>query len=181
MIEMKKVFLDIETTSRTADMGHITAIGLIKDGEKKIRFVETPKEEADALEWLKKEIEDCELIITWYGSGFDIPFLLTRAILLGVDLSVLMTIECLDLCEFFKEKFSMAKYSLEEVSKSFGIERKKKSNWKNMPSLYLQAISGNEEAKKEIIEHCEDDLRSLKEIYEKVEKYVEAWRNGKNA
>ncbi|MEM7821664.1 MAG: ribonuclease H-like domain-containing protein, partial [Candidatus Aenigmatarchaeota archaeon] len=67
------MFLDIECTNISADIGQIVAIGIIKEDKKEVRFVENLKEEKEALVWLKKELENCDLIITWYGSKFDIP------------------------------------------------------------------------------------------------------------
>jgi uncharacterized protein YprB with RNaseH-like and TPR domain len=155
-----------------ADIGQLTAIGIIRNSNVEIKFIEKPEDEKEALVWFKDKLKDCKLIITWNGDKFDIPFLLTRALILGVDLSELTKIKSLDLCKFCKEKFSLAKYSLVEVSRSLGIKKQDEINWKSMSSLYLESIRGNENARNEIVKHCESDLLALKEVFEKVKPYV---------
>jgi uncharacterized protein YprB with RNaseH-like and TPR domain len=167
-----KIFLDIETNDLKADIGQLTAIGIIKNGNVEIKFVGKPEDEKETLNWFRDKLKDCKLIITWNGDKFDIPFLLTRALILGVDLSELTKIKSLDLCKFCKEKFSFAKYSLAEVSYSLGIKKKDEISWKNISSLYLEALRGSENAKREIIKHCESDLLTLKEIFEKLKSYI---------
>jgi hypothetical protein len=167
-----KIFLDIETNDLKADIGQLTAIGIIKDNKVEIKFVEKPEDEKEALMWFKDKLRDCKLIITWNGDKFDIPFLLTRALILGVDLSELTKLKSLDLFRFCKEKLLFAKYSLAEVSNSLGIKKQDEISWKSIRSLYLEAVRGNESAKNEIIKHCESDLIALKEIFEKVKAHI---------
>jgi uncharacterized protein YprB with RNaseH-like and TPR domain len=166
------MFLDIETTSTKGDTGQITAIGIIKDSRIEVKFVERPENEKEVLEWFKKELTNCDTIITWFGSGFDIPYLLSRAVINDIDLHEIMQIHSLDLCRFCQEHFSLAKYSLAEVAKSLGIKKNTEINWKDMLVLYIKAMNGNKKAKETIIEHCKDDLDALKKIYEKLEPYL---------
>lgn len=170
-----KFFLDIETTDIKADIGQITAIGIMKNDEIEVKFADNPEKEINLLEWFKKEIEDCKLLITWYGSCFDIPFILTRAIILNVNIKKLVSINSLDLCKFCQKRFLFAKYTLSEVAKSLGIRKQAEINWKEMPGLYIKAIQGDREAKNAIIEHCKDDLQALKLIYERIKPYTSGW------
>lgn len=166
------MFLDIETTSTKADMGQIIAIGMIKEGKKEVKFIENLEDERRVLNWLAKELEDCNLIITWYGSKFDIPFIITRAIINGQDLSKIVGIPSLDLWEFCKNKLLFSKNSLQEISKYLGISKDEEVCGKDMLKLYLKAIRGDEKAKKEIINHCLDDLEALEKIFKKLKPYL---------
>lgn len=168
------MFLDLETSSLHADIGIIIAIGFIlPNGKKEIIFTEEPEKEKEtvekALEIIRKNKN--ETLIIWH-SGFDIPFLLTRAIKHNIDASILFEIKILDLCKFAKENLALASYKLDEVSRFFGIEKNLSVTGKNVQDLYFQFLKKNEKAKKEIIEHCEDDLEALKNIYKKLEIYV---------
>lgn len=171
------MFLDIETTSTKGDTGQITAIGIIKDDKIEVKFVEKPENEKEVLEWFKKELMNCDIIITWFGSGFDMPYILSRAVINEVDLSESMQIPSLDLCRFCQEHFSLAKYSLPEVAKSLGIPKNTEINWKDMLTFYIKATSGDKKAKEIIINHCKDDLNVLKKIYEKLEPYFSLLKN----
>lgn len=137
-----------------------------------MKFVDSPEDEKDVLKWFKEKLKGCKLIITWNGDNFDIPFLLTRSVILDEELQELTKIRSLDLCRFCKEKFSMAKYSLVEVSRSLGIKKPDEINWKSMSALYLNAVRGDEKAKANIIEHCTSDLFALKKIFEKIKVYI---------
>jgi len=165
------MFLDIETTSTKGDTGQITAIGIIKNGKTEVKFAERPENEKEVLEWFRKELINCDVVVTWFGSGFDIPYILSRAVINGIDLHEFVQIRSLDLCRFCQKYFSLAKYSLSEVAKSFGIQKNIEINWKDMLALYIKATGGNKKAKEMIIEHCKDDLNALKKICEKLEPY----------
>lgn len=167
-----KVFLDIESTSTKADIGQIVAIGILKENKKEVKFVEKIEEEKNVLSWLKKELEGCDLIITWYGSRFDIPFLITRALIHGIDLSELTKIPSLDLCEFCKKNFLFSKNSLPEISKSLNIPKDKEIGGKDILNLYIKTLHGNKRAKEEIIKHCLDDLEVLEKVFKKFEPYL---------
>jgi uncharacterized protein YprB with RNaseH-like and TPR domain len=167
-----KIFLDIESSNLRADIGQIIAVGIIKDKKKEVKFVEKPEEEKEVLKWLKKELEGCDLVITWYGSRFDLPFLMTRAIINDLDMSELLKIPSLDICEFCKRNLSFSKNNLSEVCKILGIPKNREISGREVLKLYLKAIHGDKKAKEKIIEHCLDDLEVLEEIFKKLEPYL---------
>lgn len=167
------IYLDIETTSLDADHGPVIAIGILKGDRPEVRFIESPGGERGLLEWLKAELDDGGTVITWYGSGFDVPFLLTRAALLGVDLTPLARAPKLDLCEWSKEHLKLSKYGLESVARFFGLQRKMEFRGSDVPTLHKLARRGDEKAKSMIVQHCEDDIQLLKSVHEKVKLYIE--------
>jgi uncharacterized protein YprB with RNaseH-like and TPR domain len=167
-----KMFLDIECSNLSADIGQIIAIGIIKDKKKEVKFAENLEEEKEALKWFKKELEGCDLIITWYGSKFDLPFIITRSIINNIDLSELSRISCLDLCEFCRKNLLFSKNNLWDVSKSLGIPKDKEVGGKDILKLYLKAVRGDKKAREEIINHCLDDLEALEKIFKKLEPYL---------
>jgi uncharacterized protein YprB with RNaseH-like and TPR domain len=167
-----KMFLDIECSNLSADIGQIVAVGIIKDNKKEIRFVESLEDEKEVLNWLKKELEGCDLIVTWYGSKFDIPFVVTRAIINGIDLSKLLKIPSLDVCEFCKKNLLFSKNNLSDISKVLGIPKDREIGGKDVLKLYLKAIRGDKKAKEEIVKHCLDDLEALEKVFKKLEPYL---------
>jgi uncharacterized protein YprB with RNaseH-like and TPR domain len=165
-------YFDIETTSRKADSGMVIAIGLLKDEEPEVKFVETPDEERKALEWLRGELSGCRQLVTWYGSGFDVPFLLARAALLNVDLRVLAEIPMLDLCEWSRGHMLLSSYRLESVARFFGIQRDLEFHGGDVLTLFKLVKRGDYEARRLIIDHCKDDLRLLKRVHERIRPQV---------
>ena len=173
------IFFDIETTSLKADVGILVASGFIlPNGEIKILFAENLEEEKDLIENTAKLLlqnKDEEIVI-WY-SKFDIPFLVSRAIKHGLDISGIYDLKIVDLCKLIQENLKFRSNKLDEVAKFFGIKKNLSITGKNVHLLYFRAIKGDAKAKDEIVEHCKDDLLAMKEIYEKVKAYVPKWMN----
>jgi uncharacterized protein YprB with RNaseH-like and TPR domain len=168
------MFLDLETSSLHADIGIIIAVGFIlPNGKKEIIFTEEPEKEKEtiekALEIIRKNKN--EVLVIWH-SRFDIPFLLTRAIKHNIDATAIYDLKVIDLCKFCRENLALASNKLDEVSKFLGIRKNLNITGKNVQELYFQFLKKDEKAKREIIEHCEDDLEALKSIYKKLEAYV---------
>lgn len=171
------IFLDIECTSLDSDVGITVAIGLIlPSGETKIFFAETPSEERKIIEESIKTIKKFknEPIVIWYA-GFDIPFLVTRAIKHGLDVSEIYDFKIIDLCKLVQKNLKFRSNRLDEVSKFFEIEKNLAVTGKDVHKLYLKAIKGDGKAKEKIVEHCKDDLVAMKKIFEKLESYIKKW------
>lgn len=166
------MFLDIECSNLKADIGQIVAIGIIKGEKKEVKFVESLEDEKKSLEWLKDEIKDCETVITWYGSYFDLPFILTRALIHGIDLSELNKMNSLDLFEVCRKKFLFSKKNLSEVANALSIKAGDEIKGRDVLKCYMKAIKGDEKAKEAIIKHCLNDLEILEEIYKRLRPYL---------
>ncbi len=166
-------YLDIETTSTKADRGMVVAVGLLKGEEPEIRFAETPEGERKVLEWLRDELEDCEMLVTWYGSGFDIPFLCTRALAHNIDLSRLINIPMLDLCEWSRGHLLLSSYRLSSVARFLEIQKPANFHGADVLTLFKLVERGDLEARRLIVEHCKADIVVLKRVHEKLKPQVE--------
>jgi len=167
------VYLDIETSAMKADRGMVVAVGLLKGEEPEVKFADTPEEERKVLEWLRDELKGCSKLVTWYGPGFDIPFLLARAALHQVDLSRLIETPMLDLCEWSRGHLLLSSYRLESVARFFGFQRTVEFHGGDVSALSKLAARGDHEARKLIVDHCKEDLLLLKRVYEKLESQLE--------
>lgn len=178
---MVVAYLDIETNSKTASDGMVIAVGLIADGEPEVRFADSLEEERKALEWLGKKLEGCDTLVTWYGSGFDIPFLLTRAVAQGVDLTRLANVQMLDLCEWSRANLLLSSYSLEAVARFFGVKGGKgfkEFRGTELIALFKLVQRGDLESRKRIVEHCKEDILVLKLVHEKLKPLIERFGQG---
>jgi len=171
-------YLDIETSSKKADDGIVITIGLLMGKEPEIRFASTFDEERAALEWLKGKLDACDLIVTWYGSGFDIPFLLTRAFIHGIDLAKLAEIPMLDLCEWSRANLLLSSYSLESVAQFLHIDWSKEFHGGDILTLYKLVRRGDPEARELIVDHCKEDIVVLKMVHDKMKPLIESLRVG---
>jgi uncharacterized protein YprB with RNaseH-like and TPR domain len=172
------IFADIETTSLNADVGVLVTVGLIlPNNNLKIFFADKPEDEKKIIQQTLATLRKFkkEPICIWH-TGFDIPFLITRAVKNNVDISEIYEFEFVDLCKFVRENFKLSSNKLDEVSKFLGIQKNLNSTGKNVHELYLRAVEGDKTSKQEIINHCCDDLKALKAVFERVKPYVEKWR-----
>ena len=170
---MRVAYLDIETTSKKADEGMVIVIGILTDEEPELVFAGTLEEEKNILKWLKDKLNGCELIVTWYGSGFDIPFLQTRALVHGIDLNELTEIPMLDLCEWSKANLLLSSYSLQSVARFLGVWEAGDVAGPDVHTLYKLSTRGYQEAKRLIIQHCREDIILLKRVHDKLKPLVE--------
>lgn len=67
----RTLYLDIETTGTSAREGHVTVVGLYRNGQ----MTSLVRGETLTEDRLHAELEQTDLFITFFGSGFDIPYL----------------------------------------------------------------------------------------------------------
>ena len=67
----RTLYLDIETTGMSAREGHVTVVGLYRNGH----MTSLVRGETLTEDRLQAELEKTDLFITFFGSGFDIPYL----------------------------------------------------------------------------------------------------------
>jgi len=107
----KIIYLDIETTGATADHGHVTVVGLHRDG----RTTSLVHGENLTTDRLQEEFDQGQLLVTFFGTGFDVPYLRTRFPRLRLDLPHF------DLC--FAARRLGLRGGLKQIERDVGIER----------------------------------------------------------
>ncbi|MGQ9787923.1 MAG: ribonuclease H-like domain-containing protein [Candidatus Hadarchaeaceae archaeon] len=173
---MTVLYLDIETSAKTASEGMVIAIGAMSEGEPEVRFSDSLDEERRALEWLSEKLDDCQLLVTWFGTGFDVPFLLSRAILHGVNLAKLTEVPMLDLYEWSRANLLLSSYSLEAMVRFLGLSGSrgfKEFHGSDIQALFKLAERGDLESRRLIVEHCREDVRALKQVHDRLKPFVE--------
>ena len=160
------VILDIETSSLEADAGIIVGAGVMNEtGQSEYFQAPNTKDEKPLLSKLLKRLEPSNMIITWSGRGFDIPFLTTRLLKHSMDPSLLLEKTHLDLNEVVKSRLRLTFTYLDHVCDFFEIKRDKGPMGLEVPHLYVRALEGDETALKAIRDHCLDDLRVTREVF----------------
>lgn len=175
----KTIFLDIESTSLTADSGFIVGIGIMwEDGTWSHEFLKgsVMEGERELIKNVMRKISDIERIVTWNGASFDYPMLIARAIVNDIDPTPILRKEHIDLYQYAKKILKLSEYSLDAVAKYMKIPKNIELKGRDMPPYYMKAISGDSEAMKLIVEHCYDDLQALRKIYEKIKNMVDIIR-----
>ena len=107
----RTVYLDIETTGSSPRDGDVTVVGLHRNG----RTISLVQGENLTAERLQQELDQCELLVTFFGTGFDVPYL--RAKFPGLR----FPIPHFDLC--FAARRLGLRGGLKHIEQEVGIER----------------------------------------------------------
>lgn len=171
------VIIDIETTSTDPISGFIVGIGLLfmDSGKESFIFCSKPENEKHVLNDFLGKIQDIDIIITWNGNRFDIPFILARALRNNLDLSELLSKKHIDLAVAIRRLFvGDGRFpSLDALCRFLGIKRYREVRGYEIPALYIRYLSGENGVVDLIKEKCMDDVRVLREIYLRIKPYLE--------
>jgi uncharacterized protein len=170
----KIVILDIETTSLEADAGTLVSAGIMSDtGRAEYLEARRTSEEKSLLLKLVKRLETYDVMVTWNGRGFDIPFLTTRFMKHGLDPRPILRKSHIDLADVVKGRLRLTFTYLDHVCDFFQIDRKKGPMGLDVPHLYVRALEGDRNAAGLIREHCLDDLHATRQVFLRLRPLVE--------
>lgn len=164
-------FLDLECSNLEADFGIILCYCIADQNSDEIyNKIITKKELATCLD--TKVVESCitnmkkfDKIITYYGTGFDLPFLRTRAVSLGVDFPGYGEIVHNDMYYVVRNKFKLSRNRLDNVCQTlFGETEKTRITAEH----WIKALQGNSDSLAYILDHCRKDVTELKKLYNKI-------------
>jgi len=157
-----------------ADAGIIVGIGLMNETGKS-EFVEAKRtaDEKALLSKLLKRLESIDIIVTWSGRGFDIPYLTTRLLKHSMDPRSVLSKLHLDLNEVVRSRLRLTFSYLDHVCDFFGIKRDRGPMGLEVPHLFVKALEGDEASMKKIRDHCLDDLRVTREVFLKLKPLLE--------
>lgn len=135
-------------------------IGKVTTLTRKIR-PKDPMDDGALAAKIRDAVEDWNVIVTWNGKLFDLPFVNARLLKAGYE-------DCnpqmhLDLMWYATGNSArLASRKLDNVAKFFKTMNQKYE----VPNEVLQASRyGDPEALKEVIKHCEADVRILRDVY----------------
>ena len=172
----KVAILDIETTSLEADGGIVVGAGLISEkGQAEYFPVRRTGEEKNVLVKFVKHLRAFDVVVTWNGRFFDIPFLTTRLLNHGLDPRPVAMMRHLDLNEVVKNRLKLTFTYLDHVCNFFGIEKKRGTMGMDVPRLYVRAMEGDRKALGIIREHCLDDLQATRKVYLRLKPLLEGF------
>jgi DNA polymerase elongation subunit (family B) len=169
-------YFDIEASNLKADFGFMISWYILDgDGKYHGRTI-TPREvlcDDPPDKELLKELVDCfnsfDVIYTYYGTGFDLPFVRTRSIIAGVKFPYYGSLKHKDTFYIIKNKFNMSRRSLENACQVL-LGRTNKTHW--MGKHWTGAVQGKEDSLRYIDDHCRKDVKDLKDLTELAIDYV---------
>lgn len=166
-IDLDFAMFDIETTGLTADFS-VLLCACIKPFGKPIMTLRADdypswqsERDDDALivTDVAKELSKHAIIVTHYGSRYDIPYLRGKMVKHG--LSPLPSMYGLDTYSVAKANFKLSRRRLEALAEYFELGKKESVKG----SLWMQAAFGNSsEAMNKIVAHCQTDVEILERL-----------------
>ncbi len=172
----KIVVLDIETSSLEADAGILVGAGLLPEkGPGEYLGVRRTVQEKSVLARLLSRLSQYDVIITWNGRGFDLPYLTTRLLSQGLDPRPLIGKRHIDLNEIVKSRLRLTFTYLDHVCDFFDIPRSKGLMGMDVPKMYLKAQEGDGKALRAIRDHCLDDLEATRKVYLRLKPLLEGF------
>ena len=167
------VFFDIESTGFKADYDSALCISFKEYGKKPFTLsVKQVGNDQKLIREAKEVLESYSCWVTYYGKGFDVPFLNTRLMKWGQ-----MPVEArhhLDLYFTLKPKTSMSRKGLGAFARFLKVDTPKIDVDQNVWS----EISFKMEHMKLMTERCEGDCITLEQLYDKTRHVVREIKRG---
>ena len=170
-------YLDIETTGLKANVD-IMLSWAIKTRDKdevlsdviKKSEVFNGKYDYRIMESLIKALNKYDLIMTYYGTGFDVPFMRTRALDHGLPFPKFRSLSHKDIYYLVRSKLQLTRSSLKTATQFLGIDGKTNLD----PRIWRDARYGNQKALKYVFDHNVADVEILEDLHKKIEEYTNA-------
>lgn len=188
----KLAYLDIETTDLNANIG-IMLSWAIKSRDGTTIYDVITKDELFNFQFDKRivkslltTLDNYDIIVTYYGTMFDIPFINTRALLYGYDTVSKYAIQTTyiksrkgelkikekvvpkffhwDLYYTVRNKLSLNKNTLANITEFLGIDGKTHLD----KSIWLRARYGDEKALRYVLDHNIKDVKILERLHNRL-------------
>jgi|SRR6267142_4691822 len=168
---MRIAAVDLETSGLEGDWGSILCASFLpileenKYGEvytltRKVR-AKDPRDDGALASKIRDEIAKYNVIVTWNGKLFDVPFLNARLLKAGkADCNPQMHLDMMWYAAGSSAR--LASRRLDSVAKFFQTAHQK---YDVDNDTIQRARFGDEDALKEIIKHCEVDVQILADVY----------------
>lgn len=170
--------LDGEMSNLQADYGILLCLCIQEDGVDKTHtlrlddspdYKRRPWDDSHLCRQVYDLISQFDILFTWNGSRFDIPFINTRLVQAG--LPPLPKKLHKDLLYTSRFKLRLASNRLDAVQDFFGLPTEKS---RITPAYWTKALTGDREAMDYIVDHCERDVKVTMQVLEKLKPFVSA-------
>jgi DNA polymerase elongation subunit (family B) len=168
--------LDIETTwGFYADYGFMLCYALKVYHDDRIYSSIISKRDIIRFEYderivknLVKDLKNFDIIITYNGTRFDVPYIRTRALKYKLDFPKYGFMKHIDLYYMVKYKLKIKPNTLQNACSMFGIKGKNHVD----REIWLKASQGHRKSLEYVYDHCLRDVgRCTEKLYDKIADY----------
>lgn len=169
-------FFDLEATNLTANFGIVICYCLKPEYSNKILYDCITKEDLKSgildkrvLRHAIKDLWKVNRVVGHYSTKFDLPFLRTRCLSVGVEFPQYGEILHTDVWKIAREKLKLSSNRQDVIAEAlYGESVKTRLDSKH----WLQALQGNPRALNYILDHCKKDVVELEANYHKLAPFV---------
>jgi len=168
-------YLDIESTGFSANIDVMLSWCLKGRGIKDVAGACITREElmsddqdARIVEQLVDEMNKYDVVVTYYGTRFDIPFIRTRALYHNTYFPMYRQKSHKDLYYVVRSKLKLHRSSLMAATEFFGIAGKTRIR----PEFWQKARWGDEQSLEYIYKHNVADVVILEKLHRRLEEYA---------
>lgn len=168
-------YFDIETSNLKANFGVILCYCILDDRTDHILHRTVSKDELfknldkDVVRQCIEDIKKFDILVGYYSTKFDIPYLRTRANYWGLNFPAFGEIRHKDVYYIIKSKFCLNSNRLETACRAI-IGKTEKTHLD--ANYWIRALQGDRKSLDYILDHCKKDVKDLKKVYKAVEQYV---------
>lgn len=167
----KIILWDIECTNLSSNFGYVLCISWKELGEKKVHtikitdsptFSQDPTNDKYVVEKAAEALSKADIWIYHYGSKFDRNYVNSRLLYHG--LNPMPPIPDIDTWRVARYKLKLNSNRLQTLTSFFGFEDKTPLDG----PTWIKAMAGHKPSIKYVVQHCEQDVRVLEQVYNKI-------------
>lgn len=168
-------FLDIETSDLKANFGLMLSWALkIKDGPllhsviKRREVINKDRLDRGIIKELLKALNEVDVLVTYNGTLFDLPFLRTRCLIHGLGFPGYGEKKHIDVYFQVKSRLSLHRKSLDAACEALNIAGKTPIK----PKVWFEAQLGYKDALKNVLHHNDADVIILEHLFERLKPFT---------
>jgi len=175
----RTAILDIETSNLKADYGIILTWCLKPLGKKEIiedvitaadiKAGRNGDEDRRVVKTLVAAMSNFDKVIGYYSKRFDLPYIRTRALNMGVEFPYYGTIQHVDVYDIIRNRFNLSRKTQENACRNL-LGETEKNHIKG--SIWRDAARGDQKALSYVLDHNRADVRDLEKLYFRVRDYA---------
>lgn len=173
-------YLDIETSNFSASFGVVITWCIKEDGGQIYEgYLQEEDFQSPDGQYDKRILKECveamlkfDKLVVYWGKDrrFDIPFLRTRAVSMGLDFPLYQERLVNDLYDIVKNKFKFGRNSLFAACSQFGIGSK---DTPISPQVWMDATVGRKpDAIQTILQHNREDVESTEQLWHRISSFA---------
>lgn len=170
--QLRTGYLDIETSQFDAVYGYMISwalydprLGTTYSDCINLKDIQSGDFDKRLVKSLLNCMSNYDCVVTYYGTGFDIPYIRTRAFYHKLPFFTMGTIKHIDLYYLVRGKLKLRRNGLDSATALFGIKGKNHVD----PRIWVSASAGNKKALSYVIDHNLQDVWVLEELHRKLE------------